>query len=165
MASAFSMAAPTTPKRVFISVSRRSLYHSNAWESSDEVVLKALDAAMKQGLLRSTERPTPRLLVKERWQRIHLVADVFHDAYDPAIGHLPETEDLPVIAVFLTGDEDKVYVAGPELSMEVNQQVREHHNQSGLGSLPPFVADHANGNVPTYPNPRTLVKATQSGSV
>jgi len=159
------MAAPTTAKRIFISVSQKSPYHSKAWESSDEVVLKALGAAMKEGLLPSTEQPTPRLLVKERWQRIHLVADVFHDAYDPAIGHLPEAEDLPVIAVFLTRDKDRVYVAGSKLSEEVNQQVREHHNQSGLGSQPPFVADHANGNVPTYPNPRTLVKATQSGIV
>ena len=44
---------------------------------------------------------------------------------------------------------------GPDASdTKVNTDVQALHNATGPGSRPPFDADHANGKVPVYLNPR-----------
>lgn len=97
------------------------------------------------------------MLVKERWtSRLWIVLDVFNTSYDPDCAHLPEKNDLPVSMVSLS--EKDAVTTSEFIQDKVNRAVREAHYVHGDGSRPPFVIDHANGNIPTYPtypNPRT----------
>ncbi|KAI0398756.1 hypothetical protein F4802DRAFT_613872 [Xylaria palmicola] len=132
-------------------------------DSPDEVVQFTARLLSNSPLLPTDKLPAPRLLVKERWHRIHIVFDLFNDDYDSNTAHLPNLNDLPVIAVFLGEslgvDQNKSSKATSSLQKEVNRTIRDLHDWNGHGSQPPFVTDHANGNVPTYPNPRTIIRA------
>jgi len=153
----------TTATRVFVSVSSKSSHYNSAWDSPDSIVRFALQVVKDSNLRSWDELPTPRFLAKERWQRIHIAFGIFNNTYDPQTAHLAGQNDLPVIAVYLTGksanDDNNALMASASLEEEVNQTIRDLHNWHGNGSHPPFAVDHANNNVPTYPNPRTLIKA------
>ncbi|KAJ2891079.1 hypothetical protein MKZ38_000946 [Zalerion maritima] len=151
----------TTATRVFISVSRKSSHYDSAWDSPNPVVRFALQVVKDCNLLSYNKLPTPRLLAKERWQRIHIVFDIFNDSYDPKTAHLAGQNDLPVVAVYL-GGTDKASIAPSPLKEEVNKSIRNLHDWNGNESQAPFVVDHAKGNVPTYPNPRLMVGFPQS---
>lgn len=149
-------------KRVIISVSSKSPYWSEAWESSFEVCQVALELIEKSKLISfdTGELPKSKFLVKERWNvRTFVVFDIFHDAYDPDEAHLPGHNDLPVIVVYL-GQKTSTSVASSLVEGEVNRRVREIHDVTGLGSRPPFSIDHMDGNVPCYTNPRTKVASS-----
>ncbi|KJZ72247.1 hypothetical protein HIM_08389 [Hirsutella minnesotensis 3608] len=150
-------------RRVLVSVSPKSPHYNVAWKSPDEIVRIALALMKERNLITLNDAPAPRLLGIERWHRIHIVFDIHNDLYDPERAHLPNQNDLRVVEVYLSGanGEDKVIVrvADKRRETEVNERIRELHDWNGNGSKPPFIADHANGNVPTYPNPRTLVRA------
>lgn len=148
-------------RRIFVSVSRKSPHFTAAWEDSQTVVHAAIDVLKETNSIPDATLAAlnPRLLVVERWSRIHLVFDILHEAYKPENAHLPNQYDIPTIAVFLFSQKDKTSVrhataAGSKLREEVNEQVRIFHNLTGLGSQPPFFVDHANGNVPHFRNPR-----------
>lgn len=152
-----------TATRVFVSVSRKSSHYDSAWDSPDSIVQFGLQVVKENKLLSYDRPPTPRLLAKERWQRIHIVFDVFNDTYDPTTAHLAGQNDLPVIVVYLSGgsrdeDENKASIACASLREEVNRTIRDLHDWNGNGSQPPFAVDHANGNIPTYLNPRSLIR-------
>jgi len=144
--------------RVLISVSRNSPYWSNAWESSEEVIIIALRLIQENNLvpLDTFDDPsTQRFLAVERWNsRTYIVFDIFHHTYDPVKAHLPGQDNLPVITVFLSKKESASIAGGP-IANKVNEEIRSLHDATGLGSKPPFFTDHANGKVPCYPNPRT----------
>lgn len=151
----------TMAKRVFVSVSSRSpLFHA-AWKDPQSVMQGALDLIIQQGL--NPTDTSPRLLAVERWNRIHLVFDLGHNTYEPETEHLPGQNDLVVLAVYLGGNghvsTQAVTAASTSLQDEVNKQIRELHDWTGIGSQPPFIIDHANGEVPNFPHPRTLKKA------
>ncbi|KAH8669289.1 hypothetical protein BGZ61DRAFT_460732 [Ilyonectria robusta] len=149
-------------KRVFISISRKSHYWPRAWESSEEMIEVAVDHIKKNdpAALSADGALEPMFLVKERWpSQVWIVFDVFNDAYDPANAHLPGRNDLPVITVSL-GERDVVISASNVMEDRVNKAVQDVHDLHGIGSRPPFSIDHANGNIPTYPNPRTQTVRT-----
>jgi hypothetical protein len=82
-------------------------------------------------------------LAKEKWDlRGFIVFDMFNDGYDPDKAHLEEQNNLSVISVF---QNERVSVAGKPLAEKVNKDIRDLHNSTGLGSRPPFSADHADG--------------------
>lgn len=149
--------------RVFGSVSRKNLHRDSAWEFPQSVMQCSLQVLKDSNLLPDHEAAMPRLLAIEGWRRIHIVFDIFNEEYNPEAAHLPYQNNLPVIAVYLSGsgnnDENKAVIAPPLLQSEVNRTIQNFHDWHGFGSLPPFAVGHANGNVPTYPNPRTLVRA------
>jgi len=146
------------PKRVFVSVSRKSPYWSKAWTSSEEVISVVLRLMRENNLvaLDTNDDPSQHLfLVKERWdKRTFIVFDIFNNTYNPDNAHLPGQNDLPVISVFLHRNES-ANIAGGLIANQVNKELRDLHNSTGPGSQPPFIVDHANGKVPSYPNPRT----------
>lgn len=80
----------------------------------------------------------------------------------PQTAHLSGENNLPVVAVFF-GAHEKAFVAGPPMANKVNADLRAVHNSTGVGSEPPFFVDHADGAVPVYYNPRTLVKQEKQG--
>jgi hypothetical protein len=147
--------ASTKPIRIFVSISPKSSLHDAAWESPDTIIQAALDLVRKHDLVAGA--PAPRLLAKERWHRIHIVFDIFNDDYEPDKAHLSGQNDLPVIAVYLS-DQERAGIANNALAKRVNEEIRNFHDWTGIGSQAPFTIDHANGNIPTYPNPRSLVK-------
>jgi hypothetical protein len=98
-----------------------------------------------------------RTLLLSTWtRRTIMVFDLCNKNYDFAQAHQPE--DLPVLAVhFHTKEKIKIGML-PELKKnEVNNEVAKYHRLHGYGPLP-IVEDHRNGNVPTYMNPRNLVR-------
>lgn len=154
-------------RRIFVDVSRRSSLYGDAWDSPEKIIQAAVDT------LQDPERhlmpvggidtpPPVRFLAKERWQRVFVVFDVFHDTYDPETAHLPGRNNLPVIAITFSwkegADATHARTAGVGLRDKVNNQIRDLHDFNGIGSQPPFVVDHADGNVPTYLNPRSLIR-------
>lgn len=158
------MAPANRATRLFINISNKSPYYQKAWDFPDGIVDVAVDTVIGNNLLSS--RPlASRILLLERWNRLFIVIDVNHDAYDPDTAHLPGRDELPVIEVHLSRrqgiDTASASTARIELQQKVNEAIRERHNQTGKGSRPPFRVDHANGNVPTYMNPRTLIRAEQ----
>jgi hypothetical protein len=119
-------------------------------------------------LLDADKLPEPTLLVKERWSsRTYIVFDIFHDQYDPSTAHVPGQNDLPVTLIFLSkkGKEESasVGIAPRQIEDKVNNDVRDIHDATRLGSRPPFSVDHMNGNVPCYPNPRTTPARSAPG--
>jgi len=148
--------------RVFVSVSPKSSHFNSAWDSPESVIRFALQILKDSNLSSWDTPPSHRFIAKERWHRIHIIFDIFNDAYTPQNAHLPGENDLPVIAVSLSGtsydDQNKISTAPTNLRDEVNQTIRDFHNWHGNGSQAPFAVDHADGNIPTYPHPRTLIK-------
>jgi hypothetical protein len=129
-----------------------------AWDSPDTIIQIALGLVRKHDLVACDRTPTPRLLAKERWHRIHIVFDIFNDHYESDKAHLPSQNDLPVIEVYLSGEE-QARIANDAVAERVNRKIRDIHDWTGVGSQPPFTIDHANGNVPTYSNPRSLLRS------
>lgn len=165
------MAASDGPRRVFVAVSRKSPSYDDAWDSPEKTIRDAVHLLQERRLLpREAAAPTPRFLAKERWHRILIVFEVFHDAYNPDDAHLPGRNDLPVIAVSFSAKHgqqvhtESAREADPRLQDQVNTQIRNLHDWHGMGSRPPFVVDHADGKVPTYANPRSLVKVCDKAS-
>ncbi|KAJ2904909.1 hypothetical protein MKZ38_006950 [Zalerion maritima] len=143
-------------KRVFVSVSPKSRHWPKAWESSEEMIEVAL-AKIKENdptaLSAGGGVLNPTFLVKERWtSQIWIVFDIFNDTYDPGDAHLPGRNDLQVIIVALS-ERDVVTVASKLIEDRVNKSVQQVHDSHGVGSRPLFTVDHANGNIPSYPNP------------
>lgn len=142
-----------TPLRILVSTPTGS-----AWETPEPAVLQALDLLKKKKYLEADQEPQYRLLAVERWQRIFIVFDLFHDQYDPDKAHLEGQSDLDVVVVSLRGNT--ITVANDAIKAKVNENIRNFHDWHGIGSRPPFMVDHANGHVPTYPLPRTLIRST-----
>lgn len=151
-------------RRVFISVSRSSPLFNAAWENPESVVADAFRLVQRHGLVSTGLGPaSTRLVAVERWNRIHLVFDIGHGAYDAATAHLPEENNLTVLAVYFSGKggngTETASLAPGMLANKVNRKVQDIHDWTGIGSQPPFITDHANGKVPIYPNPRSMKKA------
>ncbi|KAI0839344.1 hypothetical protein F5Y06DRAFT_20075 [Hypoxylon sp. FL0890] len=149
--------------RIFVSVSSTSSHFEKAWDSPEIIIQFALDLIKRCNLVSYEKPPNPQFLAKERWHRIHIVFDIFNDKYDSTTAHLPNQNDLPVIAVYLGGNSNSANIALKGIKDQVNEEIRNLHDWNGHGSQPPFAVDHANGNVPTYPNPRTLIRANLNG--
>lgn len=148
-------------KRVLIVVSPASRCWSKAWTSSKELITIALRVLQQEELIPSdahSDSSPITLLATERWDlRTFIVFDIFHDTYDPDTAHLPGCNDLPVVWVFF-GRDERANVAGKPMENKVNNDIRALHDATGLGSRPPFVVDHADGKVPVYLNPRTIIR-------
>lgn len=80
---------------------------------------------------------------------IHLVFDLFHDAYDPSLGHLLEENSLPIIAIFHSA-KTSIAQANEALRDLVNSEVALAHNLNGKDGVPPFIEDHTSNSIPTY---------------
>ncbi|PSN59585.1 hypothetical protein BS50DRAFT_626545 [Corynespora cassiicola Philippines] len=146
----------TVAQRIFVSISNKSIHWSRAWNYSDEVVEKAVARVTTNSaaLCSADAPPQIRILVKERWtSRLWIVFDIFNKEYDPGQAHLPGVNDLPVIIVSF--GENDIVSTSKLLEDQVNDSIRQAHDNHGVGSEPPFVIDHTNGQIPTYSNPRT----------
>lgn len=149
-------------RRVFVSISNKSCHWSRAWESSEAIIELAVAYIKKSdpAALNAEKALEPTFLIRERWtSRIWIVFDLFNNAYDPENAHLPEHNDLPVTMVSF-GERDVVSPASTIIEDRVNKAVQDAHDLHGIGSHPPFSIDHSNGNVPTYPNPRSNTMTT-----
>lgn len=91
--------------------------------------------------------------MKERFDaRTFLVFDIFSDLYDPDTAHEDQTD---FNAVLVSLSENQTVNPIPEgMVKDINRMVRDIHNDTGLGSRPPFSVDHANGKIPRYGKPR-----------
>jgi hypothetical protein len=97
--------------------------------------------------------------VKEKWRRrIHIVLDVCNHAYDAALSHLPEHNNLPVLIVRFDKKGISSQHANSGLQQEVNRKTAERHNLNG-NDTPPYVVDYTTKK-PVYPNPRNVFYAT-----
>lgn len=155
-----------TAIRVLVSVSSKSCHWQTACKSPEEIVQLTIDAIQKNNWLslKTTTTTTPplkpMLLVTEKWiPRVFIVFDLFNDDYDPDTAHLPGRNDLPVLPIYFSKKEGQESMdLGPQshlISDKVNKSVYTVFDSTGLGSRPPFIVDHLNGNIPTYPNPRS----------
>jgi hypothetical protein len=143
-------------KRVLISIGSQSSYLPEAWDQPEKMIKITLVLLEKEMML-SPNYPADVLYVaRERWgPRTHIVFDIFNVAYDPDMAHIEGQNDLSVIAVFFTRKEDvTVSNAGMPVANHVNKEVRDIHDLTGPKSRPPFSIDHADGKIPSYPNPR-----------
>ncbi len=142
------------PTRVVVHASTKGQHWTKAWESPEDVIEIALGLVKESGLAPpDSHKPLPRFLVKERYNtRIFVVFDIFHDLYDPDTAHIDLT-NLPVILVYL-GKTQNVRSVGSAMCNVINKLVRDVHDDTGLGSRPPFSVDHMDGNIPRYCNPR-----------
>ncbi|KKK17317.1 hypothetical protein AOCH_007726 [Aspergillus ochraceoroseus] len=101
----------------------------------------------------SYKHPPMKLLAKRRWlAHVFLVFDIANTDYDPEKGHLADQNNLPV-AIVRFGKHVQVYRASQPTQKQVNNDISRAHNLNGIGSIPPFVEDHASG-TPHYLNPR-----------
>jgi hypothetical protein len=131
---------------------------TRSWSSTEELIPIALDT-LKEGQLihqqKGVEVPW-KLLVKKNWGiRVYIVFDIFNTDYDPAKGHLPERNNLPVLIVHFSRKGVHTRVAEPGLRQRVNNETAEAHNLNGWDAVPPFVTDHTT-TVPIYMNPRDI---------
>jgi len=142
------------PTRVVVNASNKGQHWAKAWDSPEEVINIALGLIKESNLISLDDEPLePRFLVKERWNaRTFIVFDIFHDLYDPDTAHIDQ-KDLPVILVYLS-EKKSVNLAVGGMGKVINDKIREIHNDTGLGSRPPFTVDHIDGKVPRYYNPR-----------
>lgn len=141
--------------RVLVHASSKGQYLQKAWDSPDEVIGLALELLRKSDLvsLNTDDPPKPLFLAKERIStRAFIVFDIFHDSYDPDTAHL-DSNELPVIGVYL-GSKESVSFLQSDMAKFINDKVRDIHNDTGLGSRPPFSVDYTDGKVPVYWNPR-----------
>jgi len=96
-------------------------------------------------------------LVKKNWgTRVFIVFDIFNKDYDPAEGHRPEHNNLPVLVAHFSRKGEDVRIAESGLRMQVNKQTAEAHNLNGWDAVPPYVVDHTTTTVPVYMNPRDV---------
>lgn len=140
-------------RRVLVSVSTKSAHWSQIDTSPQDAVDISMDL-IKQKKDLIPELGEPRLLVVEKWgSRTHIVFDLLHDTYNSDNAHLPDQGNLPVIAVWLSGQE-VAQVATEGVKNRVNDEVRDMHRRFGDGGKPPFYVDHSDGKVPVFVNPR-----------
>ncbi|KAI0905747.1 hypothetical protein F4823DRAFT_632396 [Ustulina deusta] len=153
-----SSAAGSKARRVLVVVSCRHGLYATAWDSPEKVIEIAIGVLKEKGLLPidTCELSDARLIAKDRWSVVtYLVFDIFHTTYDPVTAHIVGKNDLPLLAVW-AGKPHKAMAATKGLELKVNEDVRDIHDVTGLGSQPPFDIDHLNGNAPIYPRPRTV---------
>jgi hypothetical protein len=145
-----------TPIRVLINISRKSSYWSEAWQSTEDVIIAALKLMIEHEVVEADAQMSYLFLARERWnKRVFIVFDIFNDRYDAATAHLPGQNDLPVTMVLLSERQKSVSCSpGTQINNKVNKDIRDIHDSMGQGSKPPFTVDHADGQVPYYPNPR-----------
>lgn len=144
--------------RIFVSISSQSQYWTQASQSAEAMGGVALDILQKNGFL--THSAVPRFVAEERFTtRTHLIFDIFYNNYQPETAHLPGQGDLPVLRVSLSKGQGADRL-GSQAQRMVNDRIREIHDLTGTGSVPPFFIDHSNGKLPTFWNPRTMHSAT-----
>jgi len=139
-----------------LSISGKNEQFEVAWKEPNEVIGIALDLLCEGNYVTDPQHTIkPRLLVKERWAvRTYIVFDIFHDNYNSGNAHILGHNDLSVIVVYLS-NTNKVQLASEGIQAKTNAEVRDIHDKTGIGSEPPFEIDHMNGNIPSYPHPRT----------
>lgn len=146
--------------RVLIYASSKGQYREKAWDCPEAVIDHALQLLQKSDLdvpLDPANPAVPLFLVKERMQaRTWVVFDIFHDNYKPDTAHV-DFDEIPVIGVYLCSKESVSFLHSG-MSKVVNAKVREIHDDTGLGSRPPFSVDRTDGKVPCYYNPRIPLK-------
>lgn len=148
--------------RVFVSVSSRSQYWTRAIETAEGIGEVALDILENNDLL--PQRTAPKFIAEEKFAtRTHLVFDIFHDDYQPENGHLPGQDELPVLHVQL-GKKENASIPGAAIQRQVNSRIRELHDLTGIGSVPPFFVDYSSGQTPTFWNPRTMKRVENSSA-
>jgi hypothetical protein len=105
---------------------------------------------------RYNEELKPRLLVKQKWGLRNLIVfDIWHDTYDPMLGHLSERNHLPVLVVHFNGrGHTKVRAAEPGLQRRINQETSDIHNLHGKDARPPYIVDHTLPTPPVFLDPR-----------
>ncbi|KAI3390273.1 hypothetical protein diail_10671 [Diaporthe ilicicola] len=143
--------------RIFVSVSSRSQYWIQASQAAETISEVALNILEKNGLL--PHSTAPKFIAEERFTtRTHLIFDIFYDDYLPENGHLPGQGELPVLHIWLSKGQG-ADTASNQIQRMVNDRVREIHDLTGTGSVPPFFIDHSNGQTPTFWHPRTMRRA------
>lgn len=142
--------------RVLVIISRNSPHWSQSWLSTEDVLPVALKAIREARLVSNQEAEVPiRLLVKQKWPlRVLFVFDIFNNTYSAELGHLPEQNNLPVIVVNFSAKGVSARVADRGMQIRVNRDTGYAHNDNGVHSMPPFVADHTGSDVPLYLNLR-----------
>jgi hypothetical protein len=145
--------AEQTPLRVLVIISTKNKHWEQSWSASEDTCLVALEVLEDNHLLKYSRQLKPKLLAKQKWgTRVFLVFDISNPSYDPATGHLPEQNKLPVSIVRL-GQSVQAYPANPPTQNQVNRDIAQAHNANGIDSLPLFVTDYTFG-PPIYLNPR-----------
>ncbi|EED21224.1 conserved hypothetical protein [Talaromyces stipitatus ATCC 10500] len=143
------------PLRVLTIVSNKS----PAWEQSPEGIIQfALRVIAENNLYDVTEisvSNTKLLAIQYYRVRKMFVFDISNESYDPAKGHLPEENELPVVVIHLS-NRNIASRPHPGECARINETVRYLHDANGFGSTPPFVENHTSGTPPNYPNPRSL---------
>lgn len=146
-----------TPTRIVVTVSSRSQHWAQASQSPETLGQIALDILKNKAFLQNNT--IPRFVAEEKYiNRTRLVFDIFHDDYRPENGHLPGQGDLPILLVRLS-KEESAEIASAYIRQMVNGKIRDLHDWTGLGSVPPFLLDYSTGQTPTFWNPRTMKKA------
>lgn len=150
------------PTRILVTVSSLSQHWAEARTSAKRIETIAFGILEEEGLL--PKNSSVKLVAEERFDtRVHLVFDVFYDDYQPEIAHLRGQGELRVLHVSMSKTQD-ARKASPAIQKMVNDRIRQIHDQTGIGSVPPFFIDYTNGKVPTYWNPRTMEKAPRPQS-
>lgn len=138
----FSLEEPT---RVLVLVRGNSKYHAEPDSVIIEHALSILDISGAQTLY----------LAREDWGRtIQFVFDVFHASYDFTTAH--GIHDIAVVVVSLGGKNERRWFASRPQQQEVNETVAHIHDLNGWETRPPYLANHVNGAIPVYDNPRNM---------
>lgn len=143
------------PLRVLVIISNKNAYWEQSWSASEDLLPVTLQVLNNNHLLEHTYnlQTQTKLLVKHKWAtHVFLVFDISNTSYDPKTGHLPEQNKLPVAIVRL-GEKVQAYRANNPAQNKVNNDIARAHNDNGINSLPPFVADYTS-RPPLYLNPR-----------
>lgn len=150
----FNSAMTPKPLRVAVKVPSQSPSYTAAWDDGDRILTRALDAMTEASIIDSIDAPKPRLIALDRYNlAVFIVFDVFHDAYDASTGHLREQNDLRVCTVYFGRREVAATMAPEGIRRMVNEEIQRLHNLNGDGSVPPFRADHLNGQGAHYEKP------------
>ena len=112
------------------------------------------DDDIKEHALQHLHEKDAKTLVTTRWPSVTtMVFDLFNVGYDFQKAH--NAEVLDVIAIdFGPKQSPKITKMSDVKRNEVNASVAEFHRLNGFEVQPPFLEDHRNGKVPSYPNPR-----------
>lgn len=99
-----------------------------------------------------------KVLVIQRWPtRTLIVFDLCHIEYDFKKAHC--TENIPVVSVHVQTDEKFTTTKADKGVKEfINSKVAGCHESHGYSAKLPLEEDHRNGNVPNFPDPRTMVQ-------
>lgn len=142
----FSLGEPT---RVLVLVRGNSKYHGEPDSVIIEHALSILDISGAQSLY----------LAREDWGRtIQFVFDIFHASYDFTTAHT--IHDIAVVVVSLGEKNERRWFASRPQQKEVNKTVAHLHDLNGWETRPPYLANHANGAIPVYDNPRNMSESS-----